>query len=120
MTSEVKELFVWIWLPGNTEPVVAGKLYKDSGNCFFVYGKSYLARENAIAVYDRELPLETGEIPTVSGLELPGCIRDSSPEIQMIMPEITLLFGTEKNWNSHLHMTFAPRLEREMKRLKPC
>lgn len=93
MTSEVKELFVWIWLSGNTEPVVAGKLYMDTGNCFFVYGKSYLARENAIAVYDRELPLETGEIPTVSGLELPGCIRDSSPDAWGRRVIINKLFG---------------------------
>lgn len=26
-----KEAFVWIWLPGETQPVVAGKLEADNG-----------------------------------------------------------------------------------------
>ena len=36
-----KETFVWIWLPGDTEPVVAGRLEADNGNILFNYGKSY-------------------------------------------------------------------------------
>lgn len=36
-----KEAFVWIWLPGATQPVVAGKLETDDlGNIQFNYGKS--------------------------------------------------------------------------------
>jgi serine/threonine-protein kinase HipA len=43
MTSKTeKEAFVWIWLPGETGPVVAGRLEDDNGSILFNYGKSYL------------------------------------------------------------------------------
>lgn len=74
------EAYVWIWLPGNTEPVVAGKLTADDNNLIFNYGQSYLERNNSIAIYDKELPLQSGIIPLLSGLNMPGCIRDSAPD----------------------------------------
>jgi serine/threonine-protein kinase HipA len=74
------EAFVWIWLPGETEPVVAGRLAAEGDQLLFNYGKSYLARENAIAIYAPELPLQAGEISLLSGLTMPGCIRDASPD----------------------------------------
>ena len=39
-----KEAFVWIWLPEETSPVVAGKLEIDNRNILFNYGRSYLER----------------------------------------------------------------------------
>lgn len=79
-----KEAFVWIWLPGETEPVVAGRLEADRGNILFNYGKSYLDRAKdsnpAIALYDPELPLRAGRLPLPEGLAMPGCIRDASPD----------------------------------------
>jgi serine/threonine-protein kinase HipA len=82
MTSDgpYSEAFVWIWLPGETEPVVAGKLTADGDHLIFNYGKSYLARDNAIALYDPELPLQAGAIPLLPGLSMPACIRDASPD----------------------------------------
>ncbi|WP_216362587.1 type II toxin-antitoxin system HipA family toxin [Bowmanella denitrificans] len=86
MTSkrEYNEAFVWIWLPGETEPVVAGKLEADRDRLFFNYGKSYLARvkdtPRAIPLYAPELPLKSGFIPNLEGLTMPGCIRDSAPD----------------------------------------
>ena len=74
------EAFVWIWLPGATEPVVAGKLTADEDKLIFNYGKSYLYRKNAISIYDAELPLKTGFLPLQSGLAMPGCIRDGAPD----------------------------------------
>ncbi len=74
------EAFVWIWLPGHTEPVVAGRLTHDSSNLVFNYGKSYLARQNAMPVYEPELPLKPGTLPLLEGLSMPGCIRDGSPD----------------------------------------
>jgi serine/threonine-protein kinase HipA len=74
------EAFVWVWLPGETRPVVAGKLTADAGQLIFNYGKSYLARENAIALYAPELPLGFGLIPLLPGLSMPACIRDGSPD----------------------------------------
>jgi serine/threonine-protein kinase HipA len=74
------EAFVWIWLPGKTEPVVAGKLVVEGEQLLFNYGKSYLARGNAIAIYNPEMPLQAGEIPLLAGLTMPGCIRDAPPD----------------------------------------
>jgi len=79
-----KEAFVWIWLPGETEPVVAGRLEADNGYIFFNYGKSYLARIGdstpAMAIYEPELPLTAGILPLPEGLTMPGCIRDAAPD----------------------------------------
>ena len=82
MTSNksYSDAFVWIWLPRETEPVVAGKLTADGDELTFNYGKSYLARENAIALYAPELPLQAGAIPLLPGLRMPSCIRDASPD----------------------------------------
>jgi serine/threonine-protein kinase HipA len=87
MTSSTgyKEAYVWIWLPNETEPVVAGKLEADGGNLLFNYGKSYLDRINdtanpAISIYEKELPLKEGELPLLDGLAMPSCIRDGAPD----------------------------------------
>lgn len=85
MTSKSeKEAFVWIWLPDETEPVVAGRLEADNGNILFNYGKSYLGRTGdsnpAIAIYEPELPLKAGVLPLPKGLNMPGCIRDAAPD----------------------------------------
>ena len=78
--SEYSEAFVWIWMPGEIEPVVAGKLTPDGNKLVFNYGKSYLERKNAISIYDTELPLKAGVLPLLAGLNMPGCIRDASPD----------------------------------------
>lgn len=79
-----KEAFVWIWLPDETEPVVAGRLEADNGNILFNYGKSYLDRigdsKPAIAIYEPELPLKAGVLSLPEGLTMPGCIRDAAPD----------------------------------------
>lgn len=86
MTSEkhYREAFVWIWLPGESEPVVTGRLEADNGNLLFNYGKSYLERINdtkpAMPIYEPELPLKAGILPLLDGLSIPGCIRDGSPD----------------------------------------
>jgi serine/threonine-protein kinase HipA len=82
MTSneDYTEAFVWVWLPGESEPVVAGKLTADGDQVLFNYGKSYLERPNAIAIYEPELPLRPGLLPLLPGLTMPGCIRDASPD----------------------------------------
>ena len=85
MTSKAaKEAFVWIWLPGETEPVVAGRLAADGGNLCFNYGQSYLARGRnnlpVMPIYLPELPLQAGVLPLLEGLIMPGCIRDAAPD----------------------------------------
>jgi serine/threonine-protein kinase HipA len=82
MTSETvyDEAFVWIWLPGAVEPVVAGRLSRDGGRIVFNYGRSYLARPDRMAIYLPELPLEPGILPLPAGFSMPSAIRDASPD----------------------------------------
>jgi len=82
MTSraEASEAYVWIWLPGETEPVVAGRLTQDGGRLLFIYGASYRRRKNAIPIYEPELPLRQGVIEPLPGLSMASCIRDGSPD----------------------------------------
>ena len=74
------EAYVWIWLPGATEPVVAGRLARDGENLIFNYGRSYLELEGAIPLYLPELPLRPGAIPPEPGLSMAGCLRDGAPD----------------------------------------
>jgi serine/threonine-protein kinase HipA len=82
MTSESRyqEAYVWIWLPQETAPVVAGVLARAGDRLVFNYGRSYLARANAIAIYQPELPLKAGALPLLAGLSMPNCIRDAAPD----------------------------------------
>ncbi len=75
-----REAYVWIWLPGATGPVVAGRLSADGNTLRFLYGRSYLARDDAIAIYDPELPLRRGSLPLLDNLSMPGCLRDAGPD----------------------------------------
>lgn len=79
MTSEPQEAFVWIWLPGAEEPVVAGRLDVVGDTLAFTYGRSYLERGERIALYLPELPLRRGQIMPAVGT-IPGCIADAGPD----------------------------------------
>ncbi len=78
------EAFVWIWLPEETVPVVAGRLEAHDGKIQFNYGKSYLERLQdstpVMSIYDVELPLKPGILPLLDGLSMPGSIRDAAPD----------------------------------------
>lgn len=74
------EAYVWIWLPGKTEPIVAGRLVRDGETLRFNYGQSYLARPDRIPIYEPELPLTPGQLPLPPGLSMPGAIRDGAPD----------------------------------------
>jgi serine/threonine-protein kinase HipA len=78
--QDYKEAYVWIWLPKETEPIVAGKLESDGKNISFNYGKSYLERLEAISIYEPELPLQSGILPLLNGLQMPSSIRDAAPD----------------------------------------
>ena len=79
MTSEAQGAFVWFWLPGHTEPVVAGRLVVDGARVLFQYGRSYLAREDRIPIYAPELPLGDDPIAPAAG-DHPLCIADAGPD----------------------------------------
>jgi serine/threonine-protein kinase HipA len=98
MTTSEKnptEAFVWVWLPGETQPVVAGRLSAAGERLLFNYGRSYLARKNAIALYDSELPLRSGVLPLTAGLRMPNCIRDAAPDAWGRRVIINRKFGTK-------------------------
>jgi serine/threonine-protein kinase HipA len=79
-TFNPEEAFVWVWLPGCYEPVVAGKIYRAGKKYHFIYGQSYLNRSNAISLFSEELPLQSGVIEPAVNLEMAGCLRDASPD----------------------------------------
>ncbi len=79
-TAKPREAFVWIWLPGRTAPVVAGRVHVEGDHFVFTYGRSYLARKDAIPVYTPELPLRSGAIPPEPPLEIANALRDASPD----------------------------------------
>ena len=101
MTSKPhnREAYVWIWLPGETQPVVAGKLEADNSIIHFNYGKSYLDRTGdknpAIPIYAPELPLRAGVLPLPGDLEMPNCIRDAAPDAWGRRVIINRQFGLE-------------------------
>lgn len=74
-----EQAYVWTWLPGQTEPVVAGVLADLGDIVTFTYGQSYLGRRDAIPLYLPELPLEVGTQAPQSG-PVAGVIDDASPD----------------------------------------
>lgn len=84
MSSEV--LFVWVYLPHWVEPVVAGRLNISATAAAgakvgeFVYGKSYLARTEAIAIDPCTLPLQEAAKEFTTLLGYPGAIIDACPD----------------------------------------
>ncbi len=87
MTSEVgaQECFVYITLPGESEFVTAGRFERSHDRSGvakgrFVYGKSYLERNNAVPIDPIELKLArtTYETRLLKGMF--GALRDASPD----------------------------------------
>ena len=82
MTSSPRrdEAYVWLWLPGEIEPVVAGRVSCAGERLVFNYGRSYLERPGAIPIHEPELPLGRGVIAPRPGLAMAGCLRDAAPD----------------------------------------
>ena len=99
MTSDARptEAFVWIWLPGETEPVVAGRLAATDDRLMFNYGRSYLARDNPVPIYLPELPLRAGVLPLLDGLIMPSCLRDAAPDAWGRRVIINRSMGSKRN-----------------------
>jgi serine/threonine-protein kinase HipA len=62
------------------DPVVAGALDPVGDRLHFVYGRSYLARPDAVPLYLPELPLRPGDQPPPDGMDLAGCLADGTPD----------------------------------------
>lgn len=76
----ISELFVWLWLPEATEPVVCGRLLVEGERLSFVYGRSYRARAEAIPLMPERMPLAGGPFSARRSGQLPGPIADASPD----------------------------------------
>jgi len=91
-TSTSDRAFVWIWLPGEREPVPAGLLRVRGVDLTFQYGTRYLERPNRMSVYGPELPLTRQAFQATADLHMPGAIRDASPDAwgrRVIMSRLT-------------------------------
>lgn len=86
MTSETpRECFVYITLPGQTAPVTAGRFQLQSNRRGvpegrFVYGRSYLARQDAVPLDPIELKLVDRTYSTNALNGVFGALRDASPD----------------------------------------
>lgn len=93
--GDPSSVYVWVWLPGALEPVVAGVLRPDGPTTSFRYGESFLAREDAVALFAPELALESGFIRPVAGLSIAACIADAGPDAWGQRVILRRLFGGE-------------------------
>ncbi|SCK38277.1 serine/threonine-protein kinase HipA [Variovorax sp. HW608] len=86
MTSETpRECFVYITLPGQTAPVTAGRFQlqpnrRGVSEGRFVYGRSYLARQDAVPLDPIELKLADRTYSTNALNGVFGALRDASPD----------------------------------------
>ena len=99
------EAYAWTWLPGATEPVVAGRLSVEGDLVHFNYGKSYLERQDAISLYLPELPLQAGELPLLYGLTMPGSLRDAAPDAWGRRVILNHKFGIKANGNERFDLS---------------
>ena len=97
MTSDdvpPREAFVWIWLPGKTVPVVAGRIQAEGSRFIFNYGRSYLSRPEAIPIHLPELPLGPGALEPEPPLAMANALRDASPDAWGRRVIVSRLTGT--------------------------
>ena len=84
MTSEppvrAEQAWVWVWLPGATAPVLAGRLDRSEQRYTFTYGRSYRERSDAIALSPFELPLRPGAFEPEGLHAVHSCLRDAAPD----------------------------------------
>ncbi len=79
------ECFVYIMLPGTTAFVTAGRFVLEPGRAGvpvgrFVYGKSYLARPDAVPIDPLELKLDDTTYRTTALNGVFGALRDAGPD----------------------------------------
>ncbi|WP_242632766.1 type II toxin-antitoxin system HipA family toxin [Thiothrix fructosivorans] len=72
--------YVWVWLPEQSEPVVAGRIIRQGQLHAFTYGRSYRERADAIALSPFELPLRGGTFQPEGLNTIHSCLRDAAPD----------------------------------------
>jgi serine/threonine-protein kinase HipA len=74
------DAYVWAWLPGHLQPVVAGRVQRRGSRYRFGYGRSYLDRPDAISLYASELPLISGWQEPPGNMAIASILRDAGPD----------------------------------------
>ncbi|WP_416759389.1 type II toxin-antitoxin system HipA family toxin [Roseateles sp. So40a] len=90
MTSERDQVYVWAFLPGDVEPTICGRLTvsREAGGATvaeFIYGSSYLSRDDAVALDPIRLPLGNAvqravSTPQGGDPDVFGVIADACPD----------------------------------------
>lgn len=84
-----RRAYVWAWLPGQTEQVLAGRIEAIATQSVprasrqryrFRYSKKYLERTDAISLFLPELPLGPDSIDPPDDMMMAGCLRDGRPD----------------------------------------
>ena len=97
-TSDPPPVYVWVWLPGAVDPVVAGVLRRQGPDLAFRYGRSYLERPDAISLFAPELPLTRDVFPPARGVGMPSAIKDAAPDawgMRVILNQSTGVHGLD-------------------------
>ncbi len=71
------EVFVWVWLPQATEPIVAGRL---EGSTSSTMADPTWKRRVQFRFYAPELPLRVGRIDPIAPLQIANALRDAAPD----------------------------------------
>lgn len=79
-TLNSTEAYVWVWLPNEVGPTIAGKIVKTGEKFHFTYGRSYRENKKAIALSPFELPLQSGTFIPQGLNTLHSCLRDAGPD----------------------------------------
>lgn len=84
-SPESPESYVYITLPGETEPVTAGRFSLTTDRHGtplgrFVYGRRYLERDDAVPIDPIELKLARGTYRTTALKGVFGALRDAGPD----------------------------------------
>ena len=99
--TPINGLFIWIWLPDKTSPVVAGQLVKKAESYHFNYGRSYLENPQAISLSAFELPLQQGVFIPEGIHHIHSCLRDAAPDAwgrRLIEHEYSILNANELDY----------------------
>lgn len=74
------EAYVWVWLPKQIEPIVAGRIVKENNLHYFTYSRHYRENPLAIPFSPFELPLKQGTFQPEGLNTLHSCLRDAAPD----------------------------------------
>lgn len=110
MSTSTSDLaYVWVWLPGQGDPVPAGVVRRRGSRYDFQYGRRYLERDDAISLYTPVLPLRSGWIEPPSGWSIAPNLRDASPDAwgrRVVLDRIAGLRGRDADVDQLDELTY--------------